>query len=360
MNNSIEILDSATPVFWVDWVRDLPDVETTPAYVMRIVWLTWVSISLFFGVPGNLLVIASIVFMKHMRQLHHVFLANLAVFDLAVMVMFGYMLYGGLYGGEEFKENKEFCNFTAIICSMSCFGSLWSMMFVALNRYIFICQNQFYSRVCGVKGTMLSLVMIWICVFMLDFVNYDFVGVGGHVFKAPLLHCSFTLENTWWFNTMMYTIIALLLPLLIIPYCYYKIWEKASAGNMAKSEKRQREQKQLVISLLLIFIICLITWLPLAIIIFAVGVDNKYAAKVPEELYVSIELWAHVNSSFNFVIYGFTHRGMRTAYKMWLDKIFPCYKMESANQNTAGAANSTAVSTRAQNQTPNHVANTGV
>ncbi|XP_063715552.1 melatonin receptor type 1B-B-like [Symsagittifera roscoffensis] len=271
------------------------------------------------------------------------------------MVMFLYMLYGGVYGSDSFEKNDAFCEFTAIICSMSCFGSLWSMMCVAVNRYIFICHNHLYARFWGVKGTILSLVLIWVAVFLIDLINYDFVGVGDHVFKAPLIHCSFTLENTWWVNTLLYTVVALLLPLLLIPFCYYKIWTKAaSSGAVAKSERRQREQKQLVISLLLIFFVCLITWLPLAVIIFAVGVDNKYAAYVPEELYVSIELWAHVNSSFNFVVYGFTHRGMRTAYRMWGQKLLPC----CFNSDSSAASQKSVEGTSAAAAT--RVANTGV
>ncbi|XP_063713901.1 uncharacterized protein LOC134841794 [Symsagittifera roscoffensis] len=80
MNFSTELVDS-TPTFWDDFVRPLDEVETTRGMVMRVVWITWVCISLLFGVPGNLLVIASIAFMKHMRQLHHLFLANLGIFQ---------------------------------------------------------------------------------------------------------------------------------------------------------------------------------------------------------------------------------------------------------------------------------------
>ena len=43
------------------------------------------------------------------------------------------------------------------------------------------------------------------------------------------------------------------------------------------------------------------------------------------EIYLFCDLWAHSNSAFNFVIYGYTHKGFLRAYKMWLYKICPCF-----------------------------------
>ncbi|XP_075249488.1 melatonin receptor type 1B-B-like [Convolutriloba macropyga] len=251
------------------------------------------------------------------------------------MAMNSFVLYGAIFGGSLLANNEVLCEISAIVCMISCFGSLWTMMFVAINRYMFICKTELYRRVFDVKGTIFTIVLIWICVLLLDIVNYPFIPIGGHAFFAPQLHCSFVLGDLWFFNTILYTGVALGLPLIVTPICYWKLWSKASESKLAKSEKRKREQRQLMISLVTIFVTFVITWAPLGAAIFMVGIDAKYFSMIPEGLYVMMELLAHSNSAINFIIYGVTHRGMREAYK----KILPCCKIfKGNNQISSGAA----------------------
>ena len=79
-------------------------------------------------------VIASIVFMKHLREIPHIFVANLALFDLGVMSMDVFALIGAIRGDTFLPEFPVLCEISGIICMLSCFGSLWTMMFVAVNR----------------------------------------------------------------------------------------------------------------------------------------------------------------------------------------------------------------------------------
>ena len=83
---------------------------------------------------GFVSVLASLVFMSHLRQLAHLFLANLALFDLGVMFMNCIALTGVVWGDSVMRDNPVLCEVSGIICMVACFGSLWTMMFVAINR----------------------------------------------------------------------------------------------------------------------------------------------------------------------------------------------------------------------------------
>ena len=48
-------------------------------------------------------------FMKHLRQLAHLFVANLALFDLGVMFMNSIALIGVIYGDRVMLENPILC-----------------------------------------------------------------------------------------------------------------------------------------------------------------------------------------------------------------------------------------------------------
>ena len=79
--------------------------------------------------------IALILFEKKLRQLHHVFFVNLALCDFGVMVIDVFVLLGAIYGKEFYIERPIMCEISGFVCMMSCFGSLWTMMFIALNRF---------------------------------------------------------------------------------------------------------------------------------------------------------------------------------------------------------------------------------
>ncbi|XP_075248454.1 uncharacterized protein LOC142341411 [Convolutriloba macropyga] len=78
--------------------------------VMRWITLTWLVVMTTMGVPGNILVIVSLMFMKHLRQLAHLFVANLALFDLGVMFMNSIALIGVIYGDRVMLENPILCD----------------------------------------------------------------------------------------------------------------------------------------------------------------------------------------------------------------------------------------------------------
>ena len=83
--------------------------------------------------------ICLILFVKELRQLHHAFFVNLALCDFGVMVMDVFALLGAVNGKNFYLERPMLCEISGFICMMSCFGSLWTMMVIALNRF-----NRFY------------------------------------------------------------------------------------------------------------------------------------------------------------------------------------------------------------------------
>ncbi|XP_063727463.1 leukotriene B4 receptor 1-like [Symsagittifera roscoffensis] len=122
--------------FWDEFVLPLGEIETESVLQLRLMMIIWLSLAVSLGIPGNLMVIFSIALVRHLRELHHLFVANLALFDLGNMGMFCFMLYGAIFGGEFLATHRVICELSAILCMMSCFGSLWTMMFVAINRLI--------------------------------------------------------------------------------------------------------------------------------------------------------------------------------------------------------------------------------
>ena len=80
-------------------------------------------------------VIAVVVMFKHLREVPHLLVINLAVSDLGVMLMSGLELIGVFYGDTFLPKYPLLCEFSGVLCMSCCFASLWTMMFIAINRH---------------------------------------------------------------------------------------------------------------------------------------------------------------------------------------------------------------------------------
>ena len=90
-------------------------------------------------------------------------------------------------------------------------------------RYFFILHGRLYNKIFTVKGTILALILLWVCVFSLDIANMPFVGLGYHGFNAYGLHCSFTVTKNFFYNTIVYSGLAVAFPALVVLFCYGRI-----------------------------------------------------------------------------------------------------------------------------------------
>ncbi|XP_075243853.1 melatonin receptor type 1C-like [Convolutriloba macropyga] len=151
-----------------EWQWPLDLVESNRLFANRILMLSVLLTALFLGVPGNILVIASIAFVKNLRQVPHLFVVNLAIADLGGLVRNCFILTGVFYGDTVLPKNQALCELSGMVCILACFGSLWTMMFIAINRYMFICKNAIYKRIFSLKGTLACIVLIWTCTLILD------------------------------------------------------------------------------------------------------------------------------------------------------------------------------------------------
>ncbi|XP_075262579.1 melatonin receptor type 1C-like [Convolutriloba macropyga] len=191
LNVSYQTPDGTDLPFYEEWLLPLNELENERLIKNRLFMMIWLMVALAIGIPGNILVIASIALVKHLRQVPHLFVVNLAISDLGVMMMNVFVLIGVFFGDTVLPRYPWLCELSGAFCMLSCFGSLWTMMFVAVNRFVFICKNEIYDRFFDLKGTIACIILIWVCVTMLDLPNFPFMGFGGHEFTNLFLHCSY-------------------------------------------------------------------------------------------------------------------------------------------------------------------------
>ncbi|XP_063722330.1 melatonin receptor type 1B-A-like [Symsagittifera roscoffensis] len=178
-----------------EWLLPLEEIEDPRLVATRIFMTIWLTCTVLLGIPGNILIIAVVVMFKHLREVPHLLVINLAVSDLGVMLMSGLELIGVFYGDTFLPKYPLLCEFSGVLCMSCCFASLWTMMFIAINRCMFICKQEIYDRFFGLKGTLLCIALIWITVFLIDLPNFPFMGLAAHEFNPFYLHCTFKMDG---------------------------------------------------------------------------------------------------------------------------------------------------------------------
>ena len=93
---------------------------------------------------------------------------------------------------------------------------------------------KYYNKLFGVKGTVISMIILWVCVILLDLPNWSFLGLGSHAYSDFGMHCTFAITSDFFYNTVMNTGLAVLLPAIVIFFCYLNILIRTSSNYLFK------------------------------------------------------------------------------------------------------------------------------
>lgn len=297
---------------------------------LSIVFLVALVISCITGVIGNTLVVGAVIVSKKLRTTGNMFIVNLAIADLIVVVIvepFNYV--GIIHGAGPYIENVWLCHLVSIICVMACVSSMMNLAAIAVNRYIMINKFQLYKRIFTKKKTLCICILLWIIAFLIELPNLT--GWGGHTFDLKTLGCSFDRLISLSY-TIFLSITALYIPLLLILFCYVKIFlfvrrsrrqivKKAISNSKDKSKKAKTDEVRLARTFFIVFVSFLVCWTPYDLTLFFDRSDTW-----PSWLYVMFMQVGHFNSSLNSILYGFTNRHFREGYKEFLSKCIPGFR----------------------------------
>ena len=231
----------------------------------------------------------------------------------------GFSFSGMVKGETWFMERPALCVFTAWLCLVSCFCSLLSIGFIALNRYIHICHHTLYNKVYTVPKTIAMCVGLWVFSIVAEMPN--FFGWGDHVYDLKSRICVFDRMADFSY-TVFFSVVGVACPIILISICYALIYRFVRNASMTMKllqsgagvigmkvhniEKRAKELTRTVFICFVVFVLC---WTPYALVVV---LDHKDVYSIEVHLYVL--LLAHFNSSINWIVYGTSNKYFRRAY----------------------------------------------
>jgi len=113
------------------------------------------------------------------------------------------------------------CTTAASLCIISCIVSLFTIAFIGINRYLYVCRNAVYDTVFTRCRTVMAMVSTWVAGVALDLPNH--VGWSSHWFDTKTQKCLWD-RNVAYHYTILFVVVGMLLPFVITILCYWRIF----------------------------------------------------------------------------------------------------------------------------------------
>ncbi|XP_030620526.1 melatonin receptor type 1B-like [Chanos chanos] len=264
---------------------------------------------------GNVLVILSVFRNKKLRNAGNIFVVSLSVADLVVAV-YPYPLVLTAIFRNEWTMGDFHCQVSGFIMGLSVIGSIFNITAIAINRYCYICHSLHYDRFYSLKNTCCYLGLTWLLTAIATVPNFF---VGSLQYDPRIFSCTFA-QTVSSYYTISVVVIHFLIPLLVVSFCYMRIWVLViQVKHRVKPEfkvKVKPSDLRNFLTMFMVFVLFAVCWAPLNFIGLAVAINPvKVAPKIPEWLFVTSYFMAYFNSCLNAIIYGLLNQNFRKEYK---------------------------------------------
>ncbi|XP_074930275.1 adenosine receptor A2a [Gadus morhua] len=287
------------------------------------------------SVVGNLLVCAAVGLDRKLRTVTNYFLVSLAVADVcvgAVAIPCAILTGVGLP-----RDNLPLCLVMLSVLIMLTQSSIFSLLAVAVERYVAIFMPFRYQALMTPRNAVLVIVVTWLLAFLIGLVPL----MGWHKTPPPGSsgHCFFVLIVDMAYMVYFNFFACVLAPLVVMFLIYARIFATvkrqlrrieaergggggggggAGAARTAASVKQEMKTASSLFLVLFLFTAC---WIPLHVI-------NCFlllcpSCPVPFELLLTAIILSHANSVINPFLYACKMKAFRDAFKA----ILTCCRM---------------------------------
>ncbi|XP_059943725.1 melatonin-related receptor [Mesoplodon densirostris] len=288
----------------------LPQPDYPPALIIFMFCATVITIVV--DLIGNSMVILAVSKNKKLRNSGNIFVVSLSVADMLVAIYpYPLMLHAMAIGGWDLSQLQ--CQMVGFITGLSVVGSIFNIMAIAINRYCYICHSLQYERIFSVRNTCIYLVVTWIMTVLAVLPN---MYIGTIEYDPRTYTCIFNNVNNPAFAVTI-VCIHFVLPLLIVGFCYVRIWTKVLAARVPAGQNPDNQLAEVrnFLTMFVIFLLFAACWCPINVLTVLVAVSPKeMAGKVPNWLYLAAYFIAYFNSCLNAVIYGLLNENFRREY----------------------------------------------
>ncbi|XP_041949300.1 trace amine-associated receptor 13c-like [Alosa alosa] len=277
--------------------------RTRNDYVVMYVFFSSISV---FTVFVNLLVIISICHFKQLQTPTNIFILSMAVADLFI---------GGIVMPVESMRlvescwflGESLCNFYPAVMTILVSASLGHLVFIAVDRYLAVCEPFFYASTMTVGKSVACIVICWLssALYNLTLLNVNENMNNPHRQSSCVGECLLLIDFTW---GMVDVVISFILPCSILFTLYLIIFFvarnqarviNAQSGNMSNNAKcviSKSSDRKAAKTLGIVIFVYLLGWIP-----YYISILTQESTSVA----VYVLSWLmYINSFVNPLIYA--------------------------------------------------------
>jgi len=290
------------------------------------------------GLPGNLLVIVTIIFVRRFHLMRYILLASLAVSDILYLILVNSFRIASI-AEERWLHGQTMCFLNAFFGRYLYINTVLHLLAVSYDRYDAIVKSPLTYDGTITKSSVVFIALIWI--IPIPFCIGPFLGWGKYLYNSEVFFCQqgWTAQSGSSGGNTTLAITFLVIPFLFIAILNLSVYKTAKAQenaeaiqvrSLADSESQQQEilspllrrrragRKAAVdVSIIIAaFILCFLpTWI--------VGLCRQFvdSIDVSGEAVLVTSSFFTVSSVCNPIIYSIRKREFRTEIKNLLKRI---------------------------------------
>ncbi|XP_075778025.1 C-C chemokine receptor type 5-like isoform X2 [Pelodiscus sinensis] len=267
------------------------------------------SLVLIFGLVGNALVVLILIKYKRLKSMTDIYLLNLAISDLLFILSLPFWAY---YAAHEWVFGNAMCKILSGVYYAGFYSGIFFIILLTIDRYLAIVHAVFALKARTVTYGILTSVVIWGVTLLASLpgsIFHETKKESSHITCSP--HYPSGQESEWkQFQTLKMNIVGLVIPLVIMIFCYAQIIKTLLR---CKNEKKHKAVKLIFIIMIVYFIF----WAPYNIILLLYTFQESFSLNNCEsssqlELAIQVtEAIAMIHCCVNPIIYAFAGEKFR-------------------------------------------------
>ncbi|KAM7045516.1 LOW QUALITY PROTEIN: melatonin-related receptor [Molossus nigricans] len=265
-------------------------------------------ITIIIDLTGNSMVIWAVMKNKKLRNSGNIFVVSLSMADMLVAIPYPLMPHALAIGSWDLSQFQ--CQMVGFITGLSMVGSIFNIVAITINHYCYICHSLQCKGIFSMPNTCIYLVLRIMTI--LAVLPNMYIGTIKH--DPRTYTCIFNYLNNPVFAVTI-VCIHFVLPLLIVGFCYVRIWIKVL---VAHNPAWQNPDYQLCaeihnfLAMFMIFLLFAVCCCPINLSTVLVSVNpQEMVGKIPNWLYLAAHFIVYFNSSLNAEIYGLLNDNFR-------------------------------------------------
>ncbi|XP_053121744.1 C-C chemokine receptor type 4-like isoform X2 [Hemicordylus capensis] len=271
---------------------------------------TFYSLVFLFGLIGNALVVLVLLKYKRLRSMTDIYLLNLAISDLLFVFALPFWSY---YVADEWVFGDGLCKFISWVYLLGFYSGTFFVMLMSIDRYLAVVHVVFALRARTVNYGILASLVVWLVAISAALPQLIFSKASRYYNQTT---CKPVYKGNWRiFTSLEINILGLLLPFMVMLFCYTKI---VKTLLHCRDEKKKKAVKMIFAVMIVFFLF----WTPYNIVsllqcLHGIGIlrgcilnkNLDYASQVTQTL-------AFFHCCLNPIIYFFMGQKFKKCIKL--------------------------------------------